>query len=143
MSQGYDFLGEKIRKIRVMKNYSQEELGKALNLPKQSISRIEKDKRRVSVKELDIMSDFFNVPLMFFTEDGWIDKQYKSYENALEDSNWGAVPYFCQNFLTGLEEYFDYQYNADDLRIKDVYQIVRGTTKGLNKILVEYEKKLK
>jgi len=143
MNQGYDFLGEKIRKLRVMKNYSQEELGKALNLPKQSISRIEKDRRRVTVKELDIISNFFNVPLKLFTEDGWIDEKYDEYNKELGKSQWGDIPYFCQNFLNSLEEYCEYKESLNELRLKDVYQIIRGTIEGLNKILVENEKKLK
>ena len=141
MSKGYDFLGEKIKKLRAINNRSQEELGEALKLPKQSISRIEKGNRKVSTKELDKIADFFNIPTMFFLEDGWIDNIY---ERNLPKNRWGInIPLNAEYFIEGLEEYFNYLDDTGQLNYKEVRKIIMGTNKALNKLLIEYKEKLK
>ncbi len=45
-------LGEKVRLFRVTKNMSQEDLGKKLGMSKQTISKIEKGRRKLSGTEL-------------------------------------------------------------------------------------------
>ena len=58
-------IGERIKKLRDRNNCTQTELGKILNLPKQSISRIEKGRRSVSPEEIDKISKLFNIPSIF------------------------------------------------------------------------------
>jgi len=71
-------IGEKIRQARVLKKISQEELGKKINLKKQSISLIEKGKRDVTLPEIMIIAKYLDKDLEFFLtmEDSMGDQQY-------------------------------------------------------------------
>jgi len=63
MSKKYDNLGERIKKLRILKKFSQEELGKVLNMPKQSVSRIEKSNRSVTDIEVEKIDKWkINIP---------------------------------------------------------------------------------
>lgn len=139
MSKSYDFLGERIKKLRYIYNCTQEELGNVLNLPKQLISRIEKGKRRVSSQELDKISKFFHIPTIFILREGWIDETYKE---SIPDNKWNiSVPSFVEDFLNGLEEYFDNSLDYRRFNLRTVKEIIRDTIKALNEISKEYDKK--
>jgi len=138
MSKNYDFLGERIRKLRHINNCTQEELGKVLNLPKQSISRIEKGKRRVSSQELEEISKFFKTPDIFILKEGWIDETYK---DSIPDNKWDiSIPSFVENFLYGLEEYLDSSLSYKRFNLRTAKKIIKGTIKALNEISQEYDK---
>lgn len=139
MIEGYDFIGERIRKLRYINNCTQEELGKVLNLPKQLISRIEKGKRRVSSQELDKISKFFHIPTIFILKEGWIDETYK---DSIPNNKWDiSVPSFVEDFLNGLEEYFDNSLYYRRFNLRTVKKIIIDTIKALNDISKEYDKK--
>ncbi len=59
-------IGEKIRQIRVVRKVSQGELGEHLGLAKQTISKIEKGTRKVTVAELLKIGEFFEVDSDYF-----------------------------------------------------------------------------
>jgi transcriptional regulator with XRE-family HTH domain len=91
--QDYDvFVGSRIRRIRVLKDISQEELGKVLKLPKQAISAIEKGKRKLSIEELDKISTFFNEPMQAFIKEDY------EFVHIIE-TPYGAIPVFIDDFL--------------------------------------------
>lgn len=141
MSKGYNFLGERIKKIRSLFRYSQEELGKILNLPKQSISRIEKGKRAVSEEELKLLSKELHVPERFIIEEGWVENMY---EESLPKNRWGiSLPQFSEDFVEGLEEYLDYQLDSGMYNYKTIKEIISGTIKTLDLLLKEFKEKSK
>jgi transcriptional regulator with XRE-family HTH domain len=52
-----------LRDKRIQNRYSQEDIGKLLHLPKQTISRIENGKRKVSPRELAKLAKFFDLSI--------------------------------------------------------------------------------
>jgi len=140
MSKGYDFLGDRIRKLREINNCTQEELGKLLNLPKQSISRIEKGNRKISIEELDNIADFFNTAPIVILKDGLIDKKY---EDNKPKNRWGfKVPYLADIFLDDLEEYFNRLLGMDKrFSFKNIKKDINETKRALDMLSKEYDKK--
>ena len=61
-------VGMKIRQIRAIKKITQEKLGKAIGLPKQAISLIEKGKRKISISEIAKISKFLETDFDFFLD---------------------------------------------------------------------------
>lgn len=86
-----EFIGEKIRQARVIKNISQEELGKIINLPKQIISLIEKGKRKVTASELIDIADYFGKSIDFFYSKEYLTKETDNprvtYKKIIIDTN--------------------------------------------------------
>lgn len=139
MSEGSSNLGERIKILRENKNRTQTELGKVLNLPKQSVSRIEKGRRKVSSKELDKISKFFNIPSIFILKDGWINNEY---QNINTNERSVRLPQFVESFLDGLEQFFDNSLDHHSgFTYDDVKGIIRDTTKALKDISEQYEGK--
>ena len=97
-------VGKRVREYRIIKDVSQEELGKYLNLPKQAISSIEKGKRRVTAQELDKISLFFEEPLSAFI------KEDHKYVYPI-DTPYGALPVFMSDFLE------EYRYSIENVGI--------------------------
>lgn len=62
-----EFISERIRMFRLSNRYSQEDIGKYLKLPKQSISRIENNQRKVSSNELAKLAKFFKISINDFS----------------------------------------------------------------------------
>jgi len=58
-------IGGKIQFLRSAFGYSQEEVAKHLGIPRASISQIESDGRNLSVTELLLLSDMFNIDMRF------------------------------------------------------------------------------
>jgi broad specificity phosphatase PhoE/plasmid maintenance system antidote protein VapI len=56
-------LGERIREIRKNLGFSQEEVAHRLNVPRPSVSQIERGERELSAEELAILSEFFGIPI--------------------------------------------------------------------------------
>ncbi len=99
-------VGRRVREYRIIKDVSQEELGKYLNLPKQAISSIEKGKRRVTAQELDKISLFFDEPLSAFV------KEEHKYVYPV-DTPYGALPVYIADFLE------EYRYSIENV---DMYE---------------------
>lgn len=93
-----ELVGKRIREYRIKNDVSQEELGKYLKLPKQTISTIEKGKRRVTGQELVLISAFFDEPTTAFTQEA---HKYV----YIVDTNYGALPVFIADFLKELVHY--------------------------------------
>ena len=137
MSEDYNNLGDRVKILREKNDCTQTELGKVLNLPKQSISRIEKGRRKVSPKELDKISKLFNIPSIFILKDGWIDNEYGN-----TSTNRGSVklPQFVESFLDGLEQFFNNSLNRHNgFNSDDIKEIIENTTGALEYILKQYK----
>lgn len=136
MSKGYDFLGDKIKRLRNLKGYSQKELGDILGLPKQSVSMIEKGGRRLSSEELEKACRFMGIPVDFLLKDGWLEQFGKDY-NYEPKNKWGImIPPFIDDIIEGLEDYFD---NLVDTR----NSTVRLNTKYIENIIKVFQLFLK
>jgi len=136
MTKGYDFLGDKIRKLRQIRNISQTELGELLKLPKQSISRIEKGNRKVTVEELEKISDYFAMPKSYLLQGDWIDNTYEDMESK---NRWDvSLPEFVDNFLECIDKYFEESLKSPYFNKRTVKDIVRDTKSALDKILKEH-----
>ncbi len=59
-------IGNKVRELRIKKGRSQEELGKALTRSHAAVSDIERGKTDLSVSDLYIIANFFQVPVTEF-----------------------------------------------------------------------------
>lgn len=60
------YAGNQLKKIRIQKNLTQEELAERLNTTKQSIGRYENGTRGINQDLLYQLSDLFSVPISFF-----------------------------------------------------------------------------
>lgn len=137
MIEGYNNLGKRIKILREKNNRTQTELGKVLNLPKQSISRIEKGRRKVSPKELDKISKYFDIPSIFISKDGWIDNEHR---NTSTNSLSIRLPQFVESFLNGLEQFFENSLNyPGGFTYDDIKEIVENTEEALEDILKQYK----
>lgn len=63
-------IGEKIRKLRRMREISQEELGQAIGVTRQTISKWEADAMRPNVDNIQSLCNFFEVELSYFIDEG-------------------------------------------------------------------------
>lgn len=136
------FLGNNIKKARILKGYTQTELGDVLGIPKQIVFRIENNQRKLSDKELEKLSSFLNIPLNFLLEEKYIDdllrKQYKP------KNKWQLeVPPFIDDILDGLEEHFDYLVNAGHSNPRMVINDIENIIKAFKLFLNEYKEKNK
>jgi len=102
MSDDWSLVPKRIKDFRILYKRKQEELGKALNLPKQAISAIERGKRKVNVEELSKISKFFNEPF-----DAFFAKEFKF--DYYPKNIYGSFPKFIVDFLD------DYKYFLDKL----------------------------
>ncbi len=50
-----------IRKLRLSHNLTEQELGELIGKSQQSVSRLENGKRKIKIRELHILADYFNV----------------------------------------------------------------------------------
>jgi len=94
-------IGNKIRQVRVMRNYSQEALGKKIDLNKQTVSRIENGLRSVSHSELVRIAEFLKEPIEVFTE-----REVKFKLIQLKKA-YCAIPKFSVDFLNDLQVFID------------------------------------
>ena len=86
-----EIIGENIRRVRVVGKFSQEKLGKKIGLSKQTISKIEKGKRKVTASELLDIANYLgkNINSFFskeyFTEE--LDNQRVTYKKIDKRTN--------------------------------------------------------
>ncbi len=143
MSNKYDNLGERIKKIRVLRKVSQADLGKELNLPKQSISRIEKGNRKITEEELEKIAVFFNVHPRYILEEGWIEKLYKlPYELQ---NKWDInVPKAIDDYIIEVEGQIDFLIESEQTSyLKAVENDLKNTIKAFKLLLKECKEKIK
>jgi transcriptional regulator with XRE-family HTH domain len=143
MSKGYDFLGDKIKRIRILKDRTQLELGNVLGLPKQSVSMIEKGVRKVSTEELKKIASFFDIPVNFILEDGMIEilEEKSKYEPR---NKWDIeVPPFIDDFVVDLDNYFDYLATMGTFNKRMIIKTTKNIIKVFQLYLKEYKEENK
>ena len=139
MSKGYYFLGEKIKKLRNIKGFTQKELGDALGLPKQSISMIEKDGRSISSEELKKTCHFMGVPVDFLLKDGWLEEFGENY-NYKPINKWGImVTPFIDEMVDSLEDYFNNLTNTGHSTVRMNIKYIQNIIKLYQEFLKEYK----
>jgi transcriptional regulator with XRE-family HTH domain len=104
-------IAEKIRNFRILKNKKQEDLGEALGLPKQAISRIEKAQRKVSYGELSKIATYLEEPIESFIEEDIKNRlvKYSPYSISL-------IPKLAFDFLTDYKKFLC-EYKKDEARV--------------------------
>jgi transcriptional regulator with XRE-family HTH domain len=65
----FTYIGDRIRKLRTARDLSQEELGREVGVPTNTISRWETATYRPDVAELDRLARFFGVSILDFFPD--------------------------------------------------------------------------
>jgi transcriptional regulator with XRE-family HTH domain len=135
-------IGQRIKKLREVNNYTQDVLGKILNIPKQSISRIEKGKRTVSDEEIKIIADFFHVPVNAFYEDSWDDNAF-AFCVKKPEHRWNLYPAFIDEFLKDIEDFFQFLTETNNADYDLIKNTINSTVKSLNELSIKFEKKLK
>ncbi len=98
-------IGEKIRKFRVLKRISQEELGWFIGLSKQLVSRIEMGKRKISFTELSELAKNLNEPMEAFLP---YDIKFTRETRPTVVYSDDPLPMFMSDFIDELEEYRKY-----------------------------------
>jgi len=141
MSKKYDNLGKRIKKLRTLKKFSQKELGKALNIPKQSVSRIEKGNRKITDEELEKLIDFFNVYSRVLLEDGWIEKMYKMPYKL--QNKWNInIPLTIDDYIIEIEDQIDYSINSGQIHYLKIFEDdIKNTIKAFQLLLKECKEK--
>ena len=94
----YDkYVAGMIKDARIKNRYSQEDIGKMLNLPKQSISRMEMGRRKISPKELAKIAKFLDLSI-----DKLLDETKFEYE--IPAKSYGVnLPDYAETFLRDFE----------------------------------------
>jgi putative transcriptional regulator len=126
----YDkYLASRMRKARIENRYSQEDIGKLLNLPKQSISRIENAKRKITPLELMKLTKFFGLSVEeLFDENNFVvGNQLKKYADNL--------PEYAKNFIYDFNQEASLMYGQLD--IKKLKRISEDVNKAMNSIIIE------
>ena len=132
---------ERIKRIRKVYKYSQSKLGKILNLPKQSISRIEKGKRTVSEEEIKIIANHFDVPVNAFYEDGWDWGSFQFIARDPESASFKFEPTFIDSFLEDIDTYCSFTTATHRATYDMLKNKIEFIIEHLNKLLIEYGKK--
>lgn len=76
-------IGDKLRKLRVNKGYSQECMAETLQISQKTYSNMENDKSSISIENLKKIAEEFNVDLLELLSDGKVIVQY----NTANDSS--------------------------------------------------------
>ena len=136
------FLGKNIKKARLLKGYTQTDIGEVLKVPKQIVSRIEKDKRKLTDIELEKLSAFLGIPVKFLLEEKYIDDLDN--EEYSPKNKWSLeVPAFIDDILFGIEEHFDYLIDSGSLKPKTALKLIQNTAKAFKLFSNEYKEKIK
>ncbi|MBE3128461.1 MAG: helix-turn-helix transcriptional regulator [Actinobacteria bacterium] len=129
MDVGDEILARRLRNIRVVNRYSQEDIGKVLKLPKQSISRIENCKRKIAPNELAKLAKFYKISIDNIFDDALYQFESPPYAHGkkIED--------FVEEFIHQFENYANYQ----EVSYKEVKHNVDEVLRVLNGILEEFK----
>lgn len=77
-------LGEILKELRLGKNLSQGDLGKFLNVTRQTVSNWEMDKRIPSNEMMEFIADFYNVDMDYLFGKTEIKNRYRNVSNILK-----------------------------------------------------------
>jgi len=143
MSKGYDFLGDKIKRLRIVREHSQTELGAVLGLPKQAVSIIEKGGRKVTEQELEKIQNFLRVFPQYFFEEGFIEMLEKDH-NWEPKNKWKIkIPPFMEDTLDDMEYYYNDLINAGLTTHRSVEKDIENIIKVFKLWLKDYKEKNK
>lgn len=67
-----NFIGQRIRTMRLSRRMTQEDLARAINQSQSSITMYENGRREPDFETLEALADVFNVPLVSFIEDDYL-----------------------------------------------------------------------
>lgn len=95
-------LGRKIKKLRELKNYTQEYMANQLNISQNSYSRIESENVKVTAERLKAIAQLLEVPseylisddrplLTFNTSNNTIEKFYIENNSEFEKEYWNTI----------------------------------------------------
>jgi len=104
-------ISEKIRQYRILKNKTQEDMGKSLGLTKQAVSRIEKAQRKVSYSELSKIAKFLEEPIEVFIEEDIKNRLVKAGNDSI-----ALIPKFAFDFLTDFRKFLD-SYDKEEAKV--------------------------
>ncbi len=93
-----------IKQLRKEKHISQTDLGRVLGVSQQMVSRIEKDRERIQIRQLIILSEYFGVST---------DYILNYYRDNLEDDNTG-MPDIPMASETDMAQLRDKLFRSDD-----------------------------
>lgn len=141
MAKKHFVVPERIKRIRKVYKYSQSKLGEILNLPKQSISRIEKGKRTVSEEEIKIIANHFDVPVNAFYEDSWDWGSFQFIARDPESAAFKFEPTFIDIFLEDIDTYCSFTTATHRATYDMLKNKIEFIIEHLNKLLIEYGKK--
>ena len=125
----YDkYVAGMIRDARIKNRYSQEAIGKMLNLPKQSISRMEMGRRKISPKELAKIAKFLDLSIDKLLDETKFEYEIpaKSYGENLSD--------YAEIFLRGFESDSDY---SSSTSLKELKHIAKEVNRVMSAIIKE------
>lgn len=82
-------IGEKIKKLRRLKEKTQKELGDFLGCSEAQISHIENDNRKASIDDIHKIANFFDVPYDYFfpKQNNFVNFRYDNKVGETEDIN--------------------------------------------------------
>lgn len=71
-------IGDKLRKLRANKGYSQEYMAETLKISQKTYSNMENDKSSISIENLKKIAEEFNIDLLELLSDGKVIVQYNT-----------------------------------------------------------------
>jgi len=131
----YDkYVAGMIKDARIKNRYSQEDIGKMLNLPKQSISRMEMGRRKISPKELAKIAKFLDLSI-----DKLLDETKFEYE--IPAKSYGEnLPDYAETFLRDFESDSDPSSCISLKELKHTAKEVNRVTSAIIKEVSERER---
>ena len=82
MALDYDIIGNRIKKARIAKNYTQEELAEQLDVSVAFLSRVERGNSKINLKRLNQICGFLDVSESYMltgvasNESNYLDKEF-------------------------------------------------------------------
>lgn len=131
----YDkYVAGMIKDARIKNRYSQENIGKMLNLPKQSISRMEMGRRKISPKELAKIAKFLDLSIDKLLDETKFEYEIpaKSYGENLSD--------YAEIFLRNFESDSDPSISTSLKELKHIAKEVNRVMSAIIKEVSERER---
>lgn len=75
-------LGEKLKSLRKSRGLTQDDIAAKFDLSRGSISNWEKGRRKPSIKQLEVLANFYNVSLDYFADESKTDEVVDLLERA-------------------------------------------------------------
>lgn len=129
-------IGKRLKQIRVFKNITQHELGKAIEVTFQQIQKYESGRNRISASVLFSLSRFLQVPIGFFFD--------KLLIHQPEQNNYNYAPASCSISVTTLSDnrQQDYYSNTTSEEEELLRYYMRIKNVGIRKNMFEMMKSL-